>query len=77
MRSKHLLAITLLLPFLATSSVASAGQIYGHWQKKTRLPATVSKCPGWAADPRPIPDFEALHLSRWAKDRHLVLLVMR
>jgi hypothetical protein len=42
MRSKHLLAITLLLPFLATSSVASSGQIYRHWQKTTRLPAWVA-----------------------------------
>jgi hypothetical protein len=41
MRSKHLLAITLLLPFLTMSSVASAGQTYGHWQKTTRLPERV------------------------------------
>jgi hypothetical protein len=30
MRSKHLLAITLLLPFVTVSSVASAGQTYRH-----------------------------------------------
>src|SRR5262249_11820557 len=42
MRSKHLLAITLLLPFLTMSSVASAGQTYGHWQKTTRLPERVA-----------------------------------
>jgi hypothetical protein len=35
MRSKHLLAITLLLPFLTMSSVANAGQT--HWQKAARL----------------------------------------
>jgi len=35
MRSKHLLAITLLLPLLIMSSVANAGQT--HWQKAARL----------------------------------------
>jgi len=35
MRSKHLLAIALLLPFLTMSSVANVGQT--HWQKAARL----------------------------------------
>jgi hypothetical protein len=42
MRSKHLLAITLLVPFLTMSGVASAAQTYGHWQKTTRLPGRVA-----------------------------------
>lgn len=42
MKSKRLLAITLLLPFLAMSSVASAGQTYGHRQKTTWLPERVA-----------------------------------
>ena len=37
MRSKHLLAVTLLLPFVTMPSVANAGQTYGHWQKTARL----------------------------------------
>lgn len=38
-----------------------------------------AKCLCWAAGCRPIPDlgFEALHLSRWAKDQHLDVQVMR
>jgi hypothetical protein len=39
MRSKHLLAITLLLPFVTVSSVASAGPTYRHLQGVTRAPA--------------------------------------
>ena len=37
MMSKRLLAITLLLPFVTTSSAAIAGQTYSHWQKSARL----------------------------------------
>ena len=37
MRSKHLLAVTLLLPFVTTTSIANAGQTYSHWQKTARL----------------------------------------
>ena len=42
MRSKHLLAIVLLVPFLTVSGVATAAQTYGHWQKTTRLPERVA-----------------------------------
>ena len=37
MRSKHLLAVALLLPFVTMSSDAIAWQTYGHWQKTARL----------------------------------------
>ena len=37
MKSKHLLAVTLLLPFVTMSSVANAGRAYSHWQKLARL----------------------------------------
>ena len=37
MRSKHLLTVTLLLPFVAMPSVANASQTYSHWQKTARL----------------------------------------
>jgi hypothetical protein len=37
MRNKHLLAVTLLLPFVTMPSIASAGHAYGHWQKASRL----------------------------------------
>ena len=37
MRSKHLLTVTLLLPFVTTTSIANAGQTYSHWQKTARL----------------------------------------
>jgi hypothetical protein len=37
MRSKHLLAITVLVPFVTMSSVANAGQTYGRWEKSARL----------------------------------------
>ncbi len=37
MRSKYLLAVILLLPSVTMSSVASAAQSYGHWQKTARL----------------------------------------
>jgi hypothetical protein len=36
MRSKHLLAVALLLPFVTMSSVANAAQSYRHWQKTAR-----------------------------------------
>jgi hypothetical protein len=38
MRSKYLLAITLLLPFVTVSSVASAGQTYRHLQRVAPAP---------------------------------------
>jgi len=37
MKSKHLLAAAILLPFMTMSSVTNAGQTYGHWQKAARL----------------------------------------
>jgi len=37
MKSKHLLAVTLLLPFVTMSSVANADQAYSHRQKPARL----------------------------------------
>ena len=37
MRTRYLLAMTLLLPFATMSSVAGAGQTYSHWQKTARL----------------------------------------
>jgi hypothetical protein len=41
MRSKYLLAVTLLLPFVTTLGVtnANAGRTYSHWQKSARLAA--------------------------------------
>ena len=37
MRSKHLLTVTLFLPFVAMPSVANASQTNSHWQKTARL----------------------------------------
>jgi hypothetical protein len=37
MKSKHLLTVTLLLPFVTMSNVANAGQAYSHRQKPARL----------------------------------------
>ena len=37
MRSKHLVAVTLSLPFMTMPSVANAATAYGHWQKTARL----------------------------------------
>ncbi|WFU43362.1 hypothetical protein QA640_13460 [Bradyrhizobium sp. CB82] len=37
MSSKHLLALTLLLPFLTMPSFAYAAQTYSHWQNSARL----------------------------------------
>ena len=41
MRSRYLLAVTLLLPFATTLGVtnANAGRTYSHWQKSARLAA--------------------------------------
>jgi len=37
MRSKHLLAVALLLPFVIMSGGAAARQTYSHWQKTAAL----------------------------------------
>jgi hypothetical protein len=37
MRSKHILAVTLLLPFVTMPSVANAARTYSHWQNAARL----------------------------------------
>ena len=37
MRSKLLLAVTLLVPFVTMPSVANAGRTYSHWPKTARV----------------------------------------
>jgi hypothetical protein len=37
MRSNHLLAIPLLLPFLTTMTAANADQTYSRWERSVRL----------------------------------------
>ena len=41
MRSKLLLAVTLVLPFATTPSAANAGRTHSHWQKTARVAVQV------------------------------------
>jgi hypothetical protein len=81
MKSKFLLAITLLLPFATMSSVAGAGQTYSHWQNGPADRAKGAKCSGilFAACRGPICDVgaDALHVSRRAEGQHLGVQVTR
>jgi hypothetical protein len=70
MKSKHLLAAALLLPFATISKAANVDQMCGRWQKATRQAeqrapnAYLSRADGH----RPTSDLglQALHVSRWA-----------
>ena len=56
MRSKHLLTVTLLLPFMTMSSVTSTAQTYDRWQNAARLaqqrvPYARAEAPPLVTDP--------------------------